>query len=107
MAENGDELELNNTFTMAYFEALANNASRYEEQFEKLLRERVLVVPFQNVIIKYVLKGRHITHSVSRDNGNTYSVVLTKSPVRWRARSSKAQIIQVFAHSEARELIGE
>lgn len=85
-------------FARLHFE----NESRYEHQAKELLRERVLLVPIDNSILKYWLEDEGAAYSISHDEGLTFSNTLGLTPLHWRKRRRVARLVEKFAHSEAR-----
>ncbi len=78
------------------------NRSRYKNQAKELLRERSLLVPVGNSILKYWLEDEGAAYSISHDHGVTFSNSLGLAPLHWRKRVRIRRLIEQFAHSEAR-----
>lgn len=100
------ETEEDQAFLDLLTEFYFSNQDRYKEQARKLLREGLLLVPFGDSILKYSLNDGCARFKVSRDRGCTFSSSLQVTPLPWRRKAKIERIIDQFAHSEAREILG-
>ncbi len=85
-------------FTRLQFE----NETRYKRQAEQLLREGLLLVAVDNLIVKYLIEDKGVSYRFSDDHGVTFSNELGFTPLHWRKRRRVERLVEKFAHSEAR-----
>lgn len=96
------ETEADQAFIDLFARLHFENESRYEHQAKELLRERVLLVPIDNSILKYWLEEEGAAYSISHDEGLTFSNSLGLTPLHWRRGVRIRRLVEQFAHSEAR-----